>query len=115
MTARKRRGAATQRTVADWFRGHGWPFATAIGAGETGRDVDNMPGLAPEVKARRDYNPTAWLRQARKNAGGDLAFVVHRPDGYGPGSVDQWPVTLRLADFTRLLGDAGYGTPEEKQ
>jgi hypothetical protein len=46
---RKRRGAATARIVADWFRDHGWPYATAIGAGAPGRDIENMPGLAPVV------------------------------------------------------------------
>lgn len=109
MSSRKQRGADTQRTVAQFFREHGWPFATAVGAGASGRDVDNMPGLAPEVKARRDYNPTAWLKQAAKNGSDDLAFVVHRPDGYGPEKVAHWPVTLTLRDFAELLAAAGYG------
>lgn len=115
MTARKRRGAATARAVAQWFRDTGWPFAMHVGAGEQGRDIDNMPGLAPEVKARRDYQPTAWIRQARKNAGTALPFVVHRPDGYGPERIDEWLVTVTLNDFTMLLRQAGYGTPEEKR
>lgn len=109
MTARKARGAATQRIVADWFARNGWPFATDAGAGRQGRDILNMVGLAPEVKARRDYSPTAWLKQAEANAAGDLPFVVHRPDGMGPAVVDEWPVTIRLADFTNLLRAAGYG------
>ena len=109
VTARKARGAATQRIVAEWFRDRGWPYAIDAGAGRQGRDILNMVGLAPEVKARREYSPTAWLRQAEANAAGDLPFVVHRPDGMGPATVHDWPVTIRLADFTDLLREAGYG------
>ncbi len=113
MTAasRKARGAQTQNTVAAWFTTHGWPYAESAGAGRQGADVTGIPGLACEVKARRDFSPLAWIRQAATGPG--LPFVVHRPDGIGPASVGQWPVTLRLADFTQLLRDAGYGNPEE--
>jgi len=108
---RKRRGAETQATVANYLARNGWPFATDAGAGRTGRDVLNTIGLAIEVKARRDYNPLAWLRQARANAGDDLPLVVHRPDGAGPASVADWPVTFRLEDAVNLLHAAGYGDP----
>ena len=104
---RKRRGSETQTTVARWFAASGWPYAESTGAGRTGSDITGMPGLAVEVKARRDYSPLAWIRQAASNSG--LPFVVHRPDGMGPASVASWPVTLRLDDFTRLLHAAGFG------
>lgn len=110
MTAsRKRRGSETQTAVARWFQGNGWPYAESTGAGRTGSDITGIPGLACEVKARRDLNLLAWLRQAAAGVG--LPFVVHRPDGMGPASVAGWPVTLRLEDFTRLLHEAGYGDP----
>lgn len=109
MSSRKARGAATQRIVAGYLIAHGWPYATTAGAGERGRDILGTPGLAVEVKARRDYSPLAWLRQARANAGADLPLVVHRPDGMGEASIADWPVTLRLADAVRLLRAAGYG------
>jgi Recombination endonuclease VII len=52
------------------------------------------------------------LTEAVKDAAArDLPFVAHRPDGYGPARIAEWPVTLTLADFTRLLRDAGYGDP----
>jgi hypothetical protein len=105
--SRKRRGADTQATVARWFQGNGWPHAESAGAGRQGSDITGIPGLACEVKARRAYSPLAWLRQA--SAGHGLPFVIHRPDGLGPASVDRWPVTLRLSDFTTLLHDAGFG------
>ena len=107
---RKRRGAETQTTVARWLAANGWPYAESTGAGRTGSDITGVPGLAIEVKARRDFTPLAWIRQASGNEG--LPLVIHRPDGMGPQSVSDWPVTLRLADFTQLLRAAGYGDPQ---
>lgn len=113
--SRKRRGSETQSAVARWFTDHGWPYAESAGAGRQGSDITGIPGLACEVKARRDLNLLAWLRQAA--TGNGVPFVVHRPDGLGPAAVAGWPVTMRLADFTQLLHDAGYGDkptePEE--
>jgi len=105
--SRKQRGNATQTEVARWFAQHGWPYAESTGAGRTGSDITGVPGLACEVKARRAFSPLAWIRQAAGSPG--LPFVVHRPDGMGPMSVADWPVTLRLSDFTGLLQSAGYG------
>lgn len=107
---RKRRGAETQRTVAAYLAVNGWPHATDVGAGRTGSDILGVPGLAVEVKARREYSPLAWLRQAATGLG--LPLCVHRPDGMGPATVADWPVTLRLSDAVSLLRAAGYGDPE---
>ena len=54
--SRKRRGAETQTAAAKWFQGHGWPYAESAGAGRTGSDITGVPGLAIEVKARRDLD-----------------------------------------------------------
>lgn len=108
---RKRRGAETQNCVAAWFREHGWPHAESTGAGRPGVDILGLPGLACEVKARRDFSPMAWLRQAVNGRG--IPFVVHRPDGMGPATIASWPVTLPLSEFTQLLHTAGYGEPSE--
>lgn len=105
--SRKDRGMETQKLVTLWFRARGWPHAESAGSGRPGVDVLGMPGLAPEVKARRQLNLTAWLKQAKAQPG--LPFVVHRPDGYGEARLADWPVTMRLEDFTQLLHDAGYG------
>ena len=113
---RQHRGSETQTAVARWFAGHGWPFAEPVGAGRSGSDVLGLPGLLCEVKARRDLSLTTWLRQHANDvqvAQGRFAFVVHRPDGYGPARVAEWPVTMRLDDFTALLHEAGYGTKED--
>jgi hypothetical protein len=110
-THRKRRGAATQALAAEWFRNHGFPYCTDAGAGRIGRDLLNLIGLAGEIKARSDFNPLAWVRQALANADGDVPFVIVRCNGQGSATVADWPVILRLEDFTRLVRLAGYGDP----
>ncbi len=107
---RKRRGAETQAALAGYLRDHGWPFATDAGAGRQGSDILNTPGLGWEAKARRDFSPLAWIRQADNGSG--VPLCVHRPDGMGPATVANWPVTLRLSDVVTLLRAAGYGDPE---
>lgn len=99
----------TQALAAEWFRRNGFPYATDAGPGRGGRDILNMPGCAPEVKARSNFEPLAWVRQAVANADGDLPFVVMRCVGQGPATIDDWPVILRLDDFTALLRFAGLG------
>lgn len=108
---RKSRGMATQALAAEWFRHHGFPYCTDAGAGRAGRDLLNLIGLACEVKARTGFNPLAWIKQAVTTAAGDLPFVVLRCNGQGPASIGDWPVLLRLEDFTALVRAAGYGDP----
>jgi hypothetical protein len=115
VATRKRRGAETQRVVAAYLAGNGWPHATDAGAGRTGSDILGVPGLSWEVKARREYSPLAWLRQAAKDRLKGLPLCVHRPDGMGPASVADWPVTLRLSDAVALLRAAGYGNPSPEE
>ena len=106
---RKARGMRTQLLVADYMKAHGWPFAESTGASRQGSDVTGVPGLAVEVKARRDLAPKAWLKQAAANPG--LPFVVFRPDGVGETTVPTWPCLIRFSDLIDLLHQAGYGTP----
>lgn len=108
--SRKHRGYDTQRMAARYFRRRGHPFATAVGAGEQGKDIRHMIGLAPEVKATPGDNSGA-LKQAVRNRGDALPFVVWRPNGYGETRIDEWPVIFTFADAARLLSDAGYGDP----
>lgn len=108
---RKRRGAETQRAVAEFLAGHGWPHATDAGAGRAGSDILGVPGLAIEVKARRDLSPVEWVRQAATGQG--LPLCVFRPDGMGTATVGAWPVLMRLSDVVFLLRAAGFGEPEE--
>jgi hypothetical protein len=109
--SRVARGRATQRLVALYLKDNGWPYATSKGAGESGVDIENLPGLSVEVKATPGDN-TGALRQAVRNAGTGLPLVVWRPNGYGPERIEDWPTFLRLADLVDLLHAAGYGDPE---
>lgn len=122
MTTRKDRGARTQDVVREWFRKHGHPQAEDAPASLPGRDITGVLGWAPEVKARRGFEPLAWIRQAARNAkialkAGELItdrpVVVFRCDGQGEENVGDWPVLLRLADYTDLLTEAGYGDPAD--
>jgi hypothetical protein len=112
-THRRRRGAETQRLIAAAWRLDGWPYCEDAGAGRNGCDLLGTPGLAVEIKARRDFDPLAWMRQAAKEQG--LPLVIMRPDGAGPATVDDWPAFLRHADLRRLLRAAGYGNPLRTQ
>lgn len=109
---RKARGAETVRILLTPLRTI-WPYAEAVGAGSPGRDVTGTPGQAIEVKARRDFNPLAWIRQACSHirTEGEIPVVIFRPDGMGEATVLDWPVCLRLRDYLRLSAAAGYGTP----
>lgn len=107
--SRKHRGYATQRIAAARFalRGKSWRFATSTGAGESGVDIKNLPGLSPEVKARPG-DVTGALKQAVKNRGEGLPFVIWRPNGYGPERAGEWPVIFTFDDALDLLEQAGY-------
>jgi hypothetical protein len=109
---RRERGRATEYLVARRMAEDGWPYAEPTGSGTPGRDIKGTPGLAIEVKARADFSPAAFMRQAARNAGEDLALVVIRPVGGGEMNLDDWPAMLRFGDLRRLLREAGYGDPE---
>lgn len=100
----------TQAAVAGYLRTRGWPFAESTGASRQGADITGTVDLAIEVKARRAFNPLAWIKQSVAAADGRLPIVVIRCDGQGETTIDDWPVMLRLADAVQLLHAAGYGT-----
>lgn len=100
---------ASQRLVAAAVQAL-YPRAEAVAAAMPGADIRHTPGAAIEVKARRAFDPAAWMRQAEKNANvGELPIVVMRPDGAGEKSVNDWPAFIRLWDLIELLERAGYG------
>lgn len=106
---RRHRGMRTQKVVAEWFAVHGWPYAESTGSARSGADITGAPDIAVEVKARADFSPLSWLRQAHSNADGRLPFVVLRCNGQGEVDPGQWGALLTLADLTNLLIAAGYG------
>ena len=105
----------TQLVVADYLKARGWPHATPAGSGRAGVDVLNTPDIAVEVKARREFNPGAYLRQAEGVADGRHPFAVLRLDGQGDTDPGQYVVLTRLEEHVRLLHAAGYGDPTTKE
>jgi hypothetical protein len=91
--------------VADWFKKAGvFPDASSNPASLSGKDILDTPGYACEVKARREFNPKEWAKQAAKNAAdGELPFVVMRPDGLGEESVAQFLAFMTLDRFTWMV------------
>jgi hypothetical protein len=101
--SRKSRGMATQALLAArWVANELFPWATDAGAGRQGNDILNTPGLAVEVKARDDVSLVAALGQAMRGNPESLPIVVWRHNGQGVSSMDDWTVTMRLADFELL-------------
>jgi hypothetical protein len=112
-SSRTARARETEAVAAAYYRDNGFPHADRVPASLPGRDITGMPGLAPECKARRDFTPKAWVKQARKNAQADLPYVILRCDGQGPEHVGEWLVIRRLEDDTKLLRAAGYGSADD--
>lgn len=112
---RKHRGLRTQLVVANYLTTHGWPYAQSTGAGRSGSDITGVPGLFVEVKARANFDPMAWLKQANASAtlAGGLPLVTFRPNGMGETTIASWPCIVRLADLVELLHAAGYGDAPE--
>jgi len=99
MPSRVDRGRRTQNVVVvAWLRAHGWPQAKGTPASLPGKDVEDVPGHAIEVKARGRFNPQEWMRQAMRNAKpGEAPCVIVRMVGQGEDA-DNYLVFRRLAD-----------------
>lgn len=106
---RKARGMRSQLLTAEYLKTRGWPFADSAGAGRPGIDILNTPDVAVEVKARSDWSPLAWVKQAEKNADGRLPFAVYRANGQGEDA-GKFIALIRLEDLVPLLRAAGYGS-----
>jgi hypothetical protein len=105
----KHKGAHTQELVAQWYRSL-WPAANSQSGSSAGRDIRDVP-LDIEVKARREFDPMAWIRQGRKRmrpATDELPpHVVLRPivpNGVGD-NVAEYLVIRRMDDDTEILAE----------
>ena len=104
--SRKDRGYRTERVVAAYLSQ--WWRSASVGRG-AGKDVLNVP-FDVEIKARTDFQPLAWLRQATKRAAAsnELPIVVCRMNGQGEDA-SEYLAFMRFGDLVQLLLDAGYG------
>jgi len=108
--SRKHRGYRSQKVVAMYLAEHGFPYAESTGAGRSGTDITGTIGIDWEVKARKDFLPSATIKQLKdRHNGKDLPVAVLRLNGQGEANVGEWVTLLRLEDFVGLLRDAGYG------
>lgn len=111
---RKHRGYRSQKVLAIYLSQNGFPYAESTGAGRSGTDVTGTVGIDWEVKARKDFSPSAVIKQLKERSNGkDLQVAVLRLNGQGEASIGEWVTILRLEDFVKLIRAAGYGDPEQ--
>jgi hypothetical protein len=100
---RKTRGYRTQKVIADYLK-QWFPYADTAGAGRQGEDILNVPTISIEVKARSDFQPLAWIKQAQSNAAGKLPMVIMRCNGQGEDA-GQYLAFVKLKDIMPILAD----------
>ena len=112
--SRKHRGYRTQRVWANFLNNHGFPFAEPTGAGRPGSDVTGTIGIDWEIKARKDFDPLATMRQMRDRAvDDDFRIGVLRCNGQGEAKVGEWVCLIEGEQLMQLLRLAGLGSGEK--
>jgi hypothetical protein len=101
---RKHRGYRTQKVIADYLKQF-WAYADTAGAGRQGEDILNIPTLSIEVKARSDFQPLAWIKQAESNSNGKTPLVISRCNGQGEDA-GEYLVFGRMKDLMPILAAA---------
>jgi predicted RecB family endonuclease len=103
-----------EQVVAQYLRDQGFSLATTHRAalGNAGvhqeSDIVGVPGAAFEVKARKNLDIPAALRQADNAAvGRQIPIVVAKPIGIGMAGVAYWPCFLYLRHLVPLLPREG--------
>lgn len=100
---RKHRGYRTQKVLADYLK-QWFPYADTAGAGRQGEDILNVPTISIEVKARSDFQPLAWIKQAQTNAAGKLPMVIMRCNGQGEDA-GEYLAFVKVKDIMPILAD----------
>jgi hypothetical protein len=98
---RKHRGYRTQKVTAEYLK-QWWQYADTAGAGRQGEDILNIPTISIEVKARADFQPLAWIKQAATNANGKMPMVIMRCNGQGE-DVGEYLAFVRVKDIMPIL------------
>ena len=101
---RKHRGYRTQKVVAEYLK-QWWAYADTAGAGRQGEDILNIPTVSIEVKARSDFQPLAWIKQAEANSNHKLPLVIMRCNGQGE-DVGEYLAFIRVKDLMPILHQA---------
>lgn len=102
------KGLAAPGWIAAWLRPW-FPLAEKTPNSRRGRDIENTPGLAIEVKTGGEWRPNAWMRQAAGYAAdGELAVLVYLPPGMGERRVGDALAIVPLRALLPLAVAAGY-------
>jgi hypothetical protein len=89
-----------------------WPDAEKTPNGRPGRDLENTPGVAWEVKTGAEWRPKAWTRQAEGYpVRGELGVLLYLPPGFGERSVGESLCIVRTRLLMPVLVEAGYAPP----
>jgi len=114
MSASKSKGTAWETAVVRHLAAEGFPHAerrALKGTSDRG-DIAGIPGWVLEAKNCRATELAAWVDEAaieQANDGADYSAVWHHRRG--KASPADGYVTMTGATFTRLLRQAGYGSP----
>lgn len=101
---RKHRGYRTQKVIAEYLK-QWWTYADTAGAGRQGEDILNIPTVSIEVKARADFQPLAWIKQAATNANGKMPMVIMRCNGQGE-DVGEYLAFVKVKDIMPIIHQA---------
>jgi hypothetical protein len=101
---RKHRGYRTQKVIAEYLK-QWWAYADTAGAGRQGEDILNIPTVSIEVKARSDFQPLAWIKQAEANSNHKLPLVIMRCNGQGE-DVGEYLAFIRVKDLMPIIHQA---------
>jgi len=109
---RKHRGYRTQKVIADYLK-QWWKHADTAGAGRQGEDILNIPTLSIEVKARSDFQPLAWIKQASTNANGKVPMVIMRCNGQGEDA-GEYLAFVKVKDIMPIIHTAAPSNEIER-
>jgi Holliday junction resolvase len=114
--AMKAKGSAFEREVVRALKRLGFPYAErAYGAGrphDVG-DIDGVPGLVFECKARRALELAAWVDEAQREAANAGAVGVVVAKRRGRPTEDAY-VVLSLSDFAALMVRSDARVPSQE-
>lgn len=104
------KGHDAERAVVKYLRSAGYQLATTSRAavGHDGMvqetDIIGVPGVAIEVKNRRELNIGVALTQATISGGpGKLPIVVAKPIGVGLEDVGRWWAMTWVSEMVQLF------------
>lgn len=91
-----------------------WPTADKTPNGRPGRDLENTPGVAWEIKTAAEWRPGEWRKQVGKYPHpGEIGVLAYLPPGLGEAQVGDAMAILPLRELMPLLVAAGYAPPHD--